>query len=165
MTERERWIVYPLLFLALGASLRDKLGGHTTTKSIVCQELRIVDEPLGNQPPRPLAVLGRAQTNAQGPAIGYLQVNGQVRVDGAITADQFGRNGGGNVPAYQPVPGISVQDFLKALQAAQREARTGSPNEQTPRKLPDDANPPAEQDKSSDEDSPADASEEKPSQE
>ena len=26
MTERERWIVYPLLFLALGAALRDKLS-------------------------------------------------------------------------------------------------------------------------------------------
>ena len=44
MTERERWIVYPLLFLALGAALRDKLVDRTTTKSIVCQELTIVDE-------------------------------------------------------------------------------------------------------------------------
>jgi hypothetical protein len=31
MTERERWIVYPLLFLALGAALRDKLVDRTTT--------------------------------------------------------------------------------------------------------------------------------------
>ena len=44
MTERERWIVYPLLFLALGAALRDKLFDSTTTKSIVCQELTVVDE-------------------------------------------------------------------------------------------------------------------------
>ena len=33
MTERERWIVYPLLFLALGAALRDKLSEHTKTKT------------------------------------------------------------------------------------------------------------------------------------
>ena len=33
MTERERWIVYPLLFLALGAALRDKLVDRTTTKT------------------------------------------------------------------------------------------------------------------------------------
>ena len=33
MTERERWIVYPLLFLALGAALRDKLSEHTKTQA------------------------------------------------------------------------------------------------------------------------------------
>ena len=53
MSERERWVVYPLLFLALGAALRDKLVDRTTTKSIVCQELTIVDEePDGQNPVR-----------------------------------------------------------------------------------------------------------------
>ena len=44
MTERERWIVYPLLFLALGAGLRDKLFDQTRTKSIECQELTVSAE-------------------------------------------------------------------------------------------------------------------------
>lgn len=43
MTERERWIVYPLLFLALGAALRDKIAKQTQTKEIVCERLFLVD--------------------------------------------------------------------------------------------------------------------------
>lgn len=39
MTERERWIVYPLLFLALGSALRDKLLQQTTSKTIRCEEM------------------------------------------------------------------------------------------------------------------------------
>ncbi len=55
MTERERWVVYPLLFLALGASLRDKLGHRTITKRIVCQELSVVDEnSSGDEPSQDL---------------------------------------------------------------------------------------------------------------
>ncbi|MEX2306394.1 MAG: hypothetical protein WD738_02305 [Pirellulales bacterium] len=81
MTERERWVVYPLLFLALGAALRDKLFDRTTTKSIVCQELTIVDEqPLGREPIL-LARIGRGQRTAAGaPPGGYLLLNGQLEV-------------------------------------------------------------------------------------
>lgn len=43
MTDRERWIVYPLLFLALGAALRDKLAKQTRAKQIVCEQLYLVD--------------------------------------------------------------------------------------------------------------------------
>lgn len=39
MSERERWIVYPLLFLALGASLRDKLLKQTFTETLRCEQL------------------------------------------------------------------------------------------------------------------------------
>src|SRR6185295_8630540 len=78
MTERERWIVYPLLFLALGASLRDKLVDRTTTKSIVCQELRVVDEETGDgQPPRDLARIGRKPS---GGTNAYFIINGDVEI-------------------------------------------------------------------------------------
>lgn len=82
MSERERWIVYPLLFLALGAALRDKLVDRTTTKSIVCQELTVVDEqPIGNQPVRVLAQIGRSGPTSSGrPSSGYLVVNGELEV-------------------------------------------------------------------------------------
>ncbi len=83
MTERERWIVYPLLFLALGAALRDKLIDQTTTKSLVCQELIVVDEqPLGREPVV-LAKLGRAErTSTAEPPTGQMLLNGHIEIFG-----------------------------------------------------------------------------------
>lgn len=48
MSERERWIIYPLLFFALGAALRDKFLQHVTTKEltateIVCEKITVTD--------------------------------------------------------------------------------------------------------------------------
>lgn len=39
MSERERWVVYPLLFLALGAALRDKIFNLTQSQTVVCESL------------------------------------------------------------------------------------------------------------------------------
>ena len=81
MTERERWIVYPLLFLALGAALRDKLVDRTVTKSIVCQELSIVDEGVnGPQSQRVLARIGRAKPASGGKSVGILQMYGDIEL-------------------------------------------------------------------------------------
>jgi hypothetical protein len=79
MSERERWVVYPLLFLALGAALRDKLVDRTTAKSIVCQELIVVDEqPLGREPIL-LARIGRPDpSDAEQISGGQLLLNGQL---------------------------------------------------------------------------------------
>ena len=81
MSERERWIVYPLLFLALGAALRDKLVDRTTTKSIICQELIVVDEqPLGREPIL-LARIGRPDPGSSDhPSGGQLLLNGELHV-------------------------------------------------------------------------------------
>jgi len=77
MSERERWVVYPLLFLALGAALRDKLVDRTTTKSIVCQELAVVEEEsTGREPARILAKIGR-RPGGDG---GYLLLNGNIEI-------------------------------------------------------------------------------------
>jgi hypothetical protein len=63
MSERERWIVYPLLFFALGAAVRDKILHRIDAKEIYCESLKIVDQqdPRG----RTLAELGiqRARPN------------------------------------------------------------------------------------------------------
>lgn len=56
MSERERWIVYPLLFLALGAALRDKIIKTTESQRIKCQGLIVVDKD-----DRPLLILGAEQ--------------------------------------------------------------------------------------------------------
>lgn len=44
MSERERWIVYPLLLFALGAATRDKLMQQVVSKEIRCESLQIVDQ-------------------------------------------------------------------------------------------------------------------------
>jgi hypothetical protein len=63
MSERERWIIYPLLFFALGAAVRDKILHRVDAKEIYCESLKIVDlqDPTG----LPLAELGirRARSN------------------------------------------------------------------------------------------------------
>jgi hypothetical protein len=81
MTERERWIVYPLLFLALGAALRDKLVDRTTAKSIVCQELLIVDEEsTGPQSQRVLAKIGRDKSKRETRPTATMLINGDLQI-------------------------------------------------------------------------------------
>lgn len=53
MTDRERWTVYPLLFLALGIAVKDKLPGPVRiddlhSKAVFCREL-IVTDPQGKE--------------------------------------------------------------------------------------------------------------------
>jgi hypothetical protein len=59
MSERERWIVYPLLMFALGAALRDKFTQEVRTDRlhagrIACEELVVYDS---EKPDRPVAKL------------------------------------------------------------------------------------------------------------
>ena len=46
MSERERWIVYPLLFLTLGLVLRDKLGMAKQVQAhrVVCEKLIVLND-------------------------------------------------------------------------------------------------------------------------
>ncbi len=72
MSERERWIIYPLLFLALGAALRDKLAKQTRTKQLVCEQLFVVDAE-----GRPMAELrgSNLRLDFGGPQQGYVIAN------------------------------------------------------------------------------------------
>jgi hypothetical protein len=135
MTERERWIVYPLLFLALGAALRDKLFDRTTSKSIVCQELTVVDaEPVGNRPVRVLAKIGRADPNPGLPSSGYLIVNGQLDVQGVVNAQHYAYQGVPFAPAWQALPmGVSLPDLLRALQQASQSRQQQGADSAQPR--------------------------------
>jgi hypothetical protein len=113
MTERERWIVYPLLFLALGAALRDKLVDRTTTKSIVCQELLIVDEEsTGLQSQRTLARIGR-KPKSVGKSTASLQINGDLEIIDDDLADNSSARilaavGRTDPPAGVPASGYAV---------------------------------------------------------
>lgn len=64
MSERERWIIYPLLFFALGASLRDKLLQRVEAKEIYCESLKIIDQ---QHPNRLLAELGFRRSDSKDP--------------------------------------------------------------------------------------------------
>lgn len=64
MSERERWIVYPLIFFALGAAVRDKLLQRVEAKEIICESVAIVD--LQN-PTNVLAELGFRRSRPNDP--------------------------------------------------------------------------------------------------
>jgi hypothetical protein len=107
MTERERWIVYPLLFLALGAALRDKLVDRTTTKSIVCQELSIVDEEsTGSQSLRTLAKIGRTKPKPGGKSSAYLQMNGDLEIVDDDLPEQSSSRFLVKIGRTDPLPGV-----------------------------------------------------------
>lgn len=115
MTERERWIVYPLLFLALGAALRDKLVDRTTTRSIVCQELSIVDEDSSGpqQSQRTLARIGRVKPKPGGKSTASLQINGDLEIVGEDLSDNsqariLATVGRTEQPSGVPVRGYAV---------------------------------------------------------
>lgn len=44
MSNRERWTVYPLLFLTLGIALRDKITGSIMLRSVRCEELVVAGQ-------------------------------------------------------------------------------------------------------------------------
>jgi hypothetical protein len=135
MTERERWIVYPLLFLALGAALRDKFVDPTVRRSIVCQELTVVDdESDALQGAHVLAKIGR---NPESSGAGYLVVNGGLEVTGALNANQYAVQGHLLTPAFQ-----AMFDFLRWLQAVQQQQQ-GALRGVVPPPNPPAANPPA----------------------
>jgi hypothetical protein len=87
MTERERWIVYPLLFLALGAALRDKIIKTTESQRIKCQGLVVVDAE-----DRPLLVLGAEQFPELTPMRDLIrvdQIESQVLAAGQVESNQY----------------------------------------------------------------------------
>jgi hypothetical protein len=111
MTERERWVVYPLLFLALGAALRDKLFDRTFTKSIVCQELTVLEEEPNGV--RILAQIGRSDS-MRSASNAYMIVNGQLDTE-LINAKQYAFRNVPFVPALQTIMAAPI-DLLRALQ-------------------------------------------------
>lgn len=118
MTERERWVVYPLLFLALGAALRDKLFDRTMSRVIVCQELHVVDEDITGQGPGHILARIRPERVNGEPTVGSLDVNGRVRINGELLV------GGGVVAKnYSFFPGGSWEALLRGLQQSLRGGR------------------------------------------
>ena len=110
MSERERWIVYPLLFLALGSALRDKLVKQTRTKQLVCEELIVVDVD-----GRPQAQLKEAQLRLDfaGRERGYVVAN-VVQAD--VVRARALMKGNQQVGAGGAGMGVSWPQLLRFLQ-------------------------------------------------
>ena len=134
MSERERWIVYPLLFLALGASLRDKLFDMTMSRRIVCQELIVAEDNRTGEEPLPLVKIGAAGSTADGHPVGSVYIDGQLVVNGTINANGYAMHGVPFGPALRAV--LSPADLLRALQQSAA-AMQGAAN-------PGGAQPPAD---------------------
>ncbi len=84
MNDRERWIIYPLLFLALGAALRDKLLKQTRADQIVCSRMILVDTD-----GRPMAYLTGDELSfvPGGRGNGLIQVNA-INAEGLYERNQ-----------------------------------------------------------------------------
>lgn len=121
MTERERWIVYPLLFLALGAALRDKLFEQTNTKKIRCQELVVTSEDVAGQEGATLVRIGAVpRTSANSPHVGQIAVNGVVQAQAVeatdINADNYYFRSVPVPAVFKAMLGLSPAEWLQALQ-------------------------------------------------
>jgi hypothetical protein len=132
MTERERWIVYPLLFLALGASLRDKLFDLTSSKRIVCEQLVVASDDRPGRQPVELVRIGAAQgAGPQGQSFGAIEVDGVLKAQ-TVYAENFMYRGVPFGPTFlRAVPGASPTDWLRAMQqsaeAAQQRNKSAPP--------------------------------------
>jgi hypothetical protein len=159
MTERERWIVYPLLFLALGAALRDKLSEHTKTKSIECQELIVYGEESAGRPSVPLVQIGAAKrSSADSPHMGQIFVNGLIQAQGvqaegiqadviqagSVNADNYYFRREPFAPLLRAIRGVLPADWLRAQQQAAEAAEKDAQTKGAPAESAAEATPPAE---------------------
>lgn len=132
MSDRERWVVYPLLFLAMGASLRDKLFDRTMSKTIGCQELIVYGEDSGGLDPPKLVVIGAAKRSSpEAPQSGLILVDGQLLVDqlrvGTVVADNYGYRGIPFTPTLRAIlPGVSPAELLRAFQQSAEAMQDGT---------------------------------------
>ncbi len=88
MTDRERWTVYPLLFLALGVAVKDKILRQTDIQTVLCENLVVHDSdgrqqvllsssPVGGQ------VVSLGARNGLGVLVGHTdKLAGLMFVDG-----------------------------------------------------------------------------------
>lgn len=139
MNDRERWIVYPLLFLALGAALRDKLIKQTRAKEIVCETLYLVDSE-GRQ----MAFLNGSTLRFDiegGVGNGFIRSN-VIDADAITQRGQRVSTGGGGGGGVK----LPLQDLLRMLPQLRLPPGMVPSNPQNPPKQPPAAGEPPESD-------------------
>jgi hypothetical protein len=122
MSERERWIIYPLLLLALGSSLRDKLFNRTVSQSIICESLRVVDDNRSDSGFHELIALGPNKVEGRTVSgvlrVGYIEAD-VVRVR-QVVADNYVVRGVPVNPLGRMVVPISPADLYQFLNQARK---------------------------------------------
>ncbi len=113
MSDRERWIVYPLLFLALGAALRDKFipPAQLRARSIAAEELAVRAVTAERLQCVRLQAGGTESVTAQVQSLAVAGPNGAQRIRLAVLPNQagqlvlYGRDGRPIVAAGADEPG------------------------------------------------------------
>src|SRR5262249_39718806 len=135
---RERWIVYPLLFLALGVALRDKLVERTTTRTVRCEELIVEEEATATEPGRLIAKIGRLEPTANSPAVPIFYMRGQAKIDGIlnvngiINAEQYAIQGALFNFFVHPVPGVPIPRVMPPVQPMPNQQPGSPPSNASP---------------------------------
>ncbi|MGD9720763.1 MAG: hypothetical protein AB7O59_13820 [Pirellulales bacterium] len=134
MNSRERWTVYPLLFMTLGIALRDKVTREVDTGRVSCRELVVTDQAGRRQ-----VVLeanaegGLVRTFNSGPGVsaslGHFSLQHYNRVAGLLLTDRAGNLMLGSI-----------------LVPAMLQVRPAEPPEEQPAQKPTDEAAPEEKD-------------------
>ncbi|MDX1961615.1 MAG: hypothetical protein SFX18_00590 [Pirellulales bacterium] len=135
MSERERWIVYPLLFFALGTALREKIGfPETRTISqqmlagqVVAEVVRTKQLVIVNDQQVPLATLGINQNGSSG----QLQLMQTSKYSPGVSELRYivGVNPSGGVDIRPPltvnIPGMMLLPTIE--QSREQPIQSGKP--------------------------------------
>lgn len=137
MSERERWIVYPLLFLALGSALRDKMLKQTTAERIICEKMYCESLSLVDKQGRQLALLENGTLDLKNGinARLYLQQGRPISVSGSGASTT-------TIPIPELLGFLRSQGLLPAADSTPpNQKREGQPAEMSAEQ-PDALNPP-----------------------
>lgn len=124
MSERERWVVYPLLFLALGVALRDELMNRTWSRNVVCERLVLIDSDAGSPSnPNVVGIIGKRSADFKpGGALHLDHLDAStVQVD-TLIANRI------VYPGTRQIPNPSLSDIHK-LMNQQAESADSQPAE------------------------------------
>jgi hypothetical protein len=168
MSTRERWIVYPLLFMTLGIAMRDKVippvrlgslglllqAGDTVSQRIRCRELQVERVVVNNGPNQPPVVVLGSDNNTHAGFVETLNTEGmpQVRLSSTETGgivSTIGRAGkaalllgdtGQNLGVTVEVPELHVRFPLLSAPSRIEIKPTAPPQGEAPAASP--TNPP-----------------------
>ena len=134
MTDRERWTVYPLLFLTLGIAVKDKIAGRSTADTVLCSTLVVHDRKGKEQvvissTPDGGQVVTLGGKNALGVLVGHTE-----RLAGLMFVDGRGRLI--RSLATMPTNVVAPTDANRPGPESQEPPRQPPPNEQPSEERP-----------------------------
>jgi hypothetical protein len=143
MTNRERWTVYPLLFLTLGIVLKDKLtkwvnADRVNANVMVCKTLVVTDRAQQERVFVTLAGTGRQGVPDESNQRFNVLLGHSSQVDGFVLADAKGNL---RSPSFQiRLPDLRVPDRVpNVTETPEAPAAPPADNQETDSPLPEEA--------------------------